>query len=307
MIGLLRSGASRARYSSGRLRASRVFFGLEAEGITMAKRVCVFVDGENFRHSIVGLFEQFNRNDYLPKKADWARLFDHFIECTSIDAERIRTYWYVIEYLDFYPYRIPSPDSEFDKARRILVKGKWCQERITRARGPEVKEEMQRIIAILNEKRERMQRRFEGWRNLQENIAMRSPRIEFRQAGAITFDLFTERLQKEKAVDVKLATDLIMLRDIYDVALIVSGDQDYVPAVQAVKDFGKIVINVAFSARSGKLLPGGARRLNHVTDDSIIAEYEKLGELLGISTTPPIAAKSESAQDQSGADEQPSN
>ena len=92
-------------------------------------------------------------------------------------------------------------------------------------------------------------------------------------------------------MDVKLATDLIMLRDIYDVALIVSGDQDYVPAVQAVKDFGKIVINVAFAARNGKLLPGWGARLNHVTDDSITAEYEKLAAFLGVPTTNPSLKK----------------
>lgn len=253
----------------------------------MSKRICVFVDGENFRYSIVGLFEHFNKNDYLPKKADWAKLFDHFIECTDLsESERIRTYWYVIKYLDFYPYKIPSLDTEFDKAKRVLEKGKWAKDGIAKAGSGGAKSEMKRIVQELDRRRDQMQRRFDGWRNLQENIAMHWPRIEFRQAGAITFDLFTGKLQKEKAVDVKLATDLIILRDIYDVAVIVSGDQDYVPAVQAVKDFGKIVINVAFAARSGKLLPGGARRLNHVTDNSITAHYDKLGPLLGITTGP---------------------
>ena len=249
----------------------------------MDKRICVFVDGENFRHSIVGLFEHFNRNDYLPKKAKWAQLFDHFIDGTNIGGERIRTYWYVIKYLDFFPYKIPNIDSEFDKAKRVLEKGEAIKQRLAEAGDTdEIKKEMKKIVSNLNARRERMQHRFDGWRHLQETIGMRSSRIEFRQAGAITFNLFTEQLQKEKAVDIKLATDLIMLRDIYDVAIIVSGDQDYVPAVQAVKDFGKIVVNVAFETRSGRLLPGGARRLNHVTDDSIKAKYEDLAELLGL-------------------------
>jgi uncharacterized LabA/DUF88 family protein len=58
-------------------------------------------------------------------------------------------------------------------------------------------------------------------------------------------------------VDVNLGVDMVLFRDIYDVAVIVSGDQDYVPAVQAVKDSGKHVVNVAFLARNGVLLPGG--------------------------------------------------
>jgi uncharacterized LabA/DUF88 family protein len=87
---------------------------------------------------------------------------------------------------------------------------------------------------------------------------------------------------QEKAVDVRLATDLIMLREIYDVAILVSGDQDYVPAVQVVKDAGKTVINVAFEDKKGKLLPGGARRLNHLTDSSIAVPHNTLREFLGI-------------------------
>lgn len=113
-------------------------------------------------------------------------------------------------------------------------------------------------------------------------IATRSRAVEFRAAGAITYDLFEDRLRREKAVDVKLATDMIVLSDIYDVAVIVSGDQDYVPAVQAVKDFGKTVMNVAFETRAGKLLPGGARRLNTVTDSVCLVRHMDLTKYLNI-------------------------
>jgi uncharacterized LabA/DUF88 family protein len=68
---------------------------------------------------------------------------------------------------------------------------------------------------------------------------------------------------------VKLATDLLRLKDIYDVAIILSGDGDYVPDVQAVKDCGKHVINVSFLKKNGGVLPGGARRLNRATDRTI--------------------------------------
>ena len=80
----------------------------------------------------------------------------------------------------------------------------------------------------------------------------------------------------------KLASDLIMLRDIYDVAIILSGDQDYVPAVEVVKDSGRRVVNVAFQTRGGQLLPGGARRLNQVTDRSISITHQDLGRFLNL-------------------------
>ena len=74
----------------------------------------------------------------------------------------------------------------------------------------------------------------------------------------------------------KLATDLITLRGIYDVAIIVSGDQDYVPAVQVVKDSGKRVVNVVFRNRAGRLLPGGAKRLNELTDECVEIRHDDI-------------------------------
>jgi len=52
----------------------------------------------------------------------------------------------------------------------------------------------------------------------------------------------------EKGVDVMLATDLIThaYKDHYDTAIVVSGDADFYPALQAVKDFGKHVEIAAF-------------------------------------------------------------
>ena len=94
----------------------------------------------------------------------------------------------------------------------------------------------------------------------------------------MNYNLFKKDLGKEKAVDVKLASDMITLKDIYDIAVIVSGDQDYVPAVEIVKDAGKQVVNVAFLTRNGDLLPGGARRLNQITDwhcDISFTTFEK--------------------------------
>ena len=127
-----------------------------------------------------------------------------------------------------------------------------------------------------------MDRRFQGWINVQDGISSRHTAVEFRRAGAIRYNLFTNALGNEKAVDVKLATDMILLRDIYDTAIILSGDQDYVPAVQAVKDSGKRVVNAAFQTRGGQLLPGGARRLNQVTDESLEIEFSVLSGFLKI-------------------------
>ena len=54
----------------------------------------------------------------------------------------------------------------------------------------------------------------------------------------------------EKGVDIMMATDMLRLAwsDIYDVAVMVTGDGDFAYAVQAVKDLGKHVEVAAFPA-----------------------------------------------------------
>src|SRR5258708_39255370 len=70
------------------------------------KNACIFVDGENLRHSIIDLFESdFNPSDYLPKSAEWQDFFNALV--SKGDALlRLRTYWYVVDEIDFWPYGI---------------------------------------------------------------------------------------------------------------------------------------------------------------------------------------------------------
>ena len=259
------------------------FFFAGIGGVT--KRACVFVDGENFRHAIGDLFEDFDRADYLPKKASWADLFDYLVAQTAravtcSNVERIRTYWYVVAHVDFFPYKFPDPDAETDRLLRLLSKNRELKDQLEALEGTRRLQRMKETVESLRARQGRMNNRFNGWINLQNEISLRHLAIEFRRAGAIRYDLFERSFGPEKAVDIKLAIDLLMLRDIYDIAVIVSGDQDYVPAVEAVKDFGKTVVNVAFKTRGGKLLPGGARRLNQITDNSLHVEYPDLSRHL---------------------------
>ncbi len=200
-------------------------------------RACIFVDGENFRFSIGNLFSNFRREHYLPKSADWSSLFDWIVSQVTQDGERVRTYWYVIESIDYYPYKFPDPTSEHDKLHRLLSQHTDYKDELTPLGWDSRTRRMAEIVEELRGRQARMANRFAGWRNIQDGIATHHDAVEFRRAGAITYKLFDQSLGKEKAVDVKLASDLIILRDIYDVAIILSGDQDYVPAVQYAVSF----------------------------------------------------------------------
>ncbi len=244
-------------------------------------RSCIFVDGENFRYSIVELFPNFRQEDYLPRAADWTGFFNWIVEEVS-GGDRLRTYWYLIQSIDYYPYGLARLAQDPRNAHNVLSVYPPYKSRLDNLQGDAQFAEVRSIIQELNARQTRMDRRFQGWINVQDGIASRHTAVEFRRAGAIRYNLFTNTLGSEKAVDVKLATDMILLRDIYDTAIILSGDQDYVPAVQAVKDSGKRVVNAAFQTRGGQLLPGGARRLNQVTDESLEIEFSSLSGFLKI-------------------------
>lgn len=249
----------------------------------MARKVCVFVDGENFRHAIVHLFESFNPADYLPKKADWDDLFDYLVRssCTGYgDVQRIRTYWYVIQYIDYFPFYFPDAVTETEELKALLSKHEPFRNQLAGLSGNNLTVKLKKLTEMLLKKKTTMQQRFEGWTIIQNAIAKSQKSIEFRRAGGIRYDLFTGEFGTEKAVDVKLAVDLLDLRNIFDIAIIVSGDQDYVPAVEAIKNYGKEVVNAVFRTRGGKLLPGGARRLNQVTDWSYEVPYTDLKAFL---------------------------
>lgn len=248
----------------------------------MGNRACVFVDGENFRHTICDLFDHFSPAEYLPRRANWAGLFDWFVQQASPEAERVRTYWYVIQWMDFYPFALHRLRRNADKLKQVLCEHPPYADELGELRGSGAIQRMQKMVQRLDETRRQMQDRFSEWTSIQNGIAHRHRAVEFRRAGAIKCRLFDCALGPEKAVDVKLATDLIVLKGIYDVAVIVSGDQDYVPAVQVIKDDGKTAVNVAFKTRGGRLLPGGARRLNQATDQGLEIAYSDLAGHLGL-------------------------
>jgi uncharacterized LabA/DUF88 family protein len=250
-------------------------------------RVCVFVDGENLRHTICDLYEPvFDRREYLPKTAEWAKFYDLVVErATGGEGKRMRTYWYVVEHFDAYP-------SLLSKSKRTLPElSTWAirHEKLLRAIVPPIPANGtardERLAELHNEllaKLEVIRTRFDGFTTLQNGIVQKHRALEFRRSGAIPYNLIDGRFGQEKTVDVHLAVDMVTLQANYDLAIIVSGDQDYVPAAQSVKDMGKHVVNVAFKARSGVLLPGGAKRLNQATDWSITLEWEEFRVLLGI-------------------------
>ncbi len=224
------------------------------------KRVCIFVDGENFRFSLGNLFRDgtysFKAHDYLPE-ADWHGFFQTL--CAQPGWELARVYWYVTNEIDYWPHKVPF----VWEAKRRFLRGKGILRRLTDqgCNLSDGNEGLKDAEKELHRRRQAIQKRAEGWHAIHTSIEHRFDQIQFQRFGTIRYDLIERSFGTEKGVDTQLATDLITLSDIYDVALLVSGDADYIPPVSAVKNMGKLVYSVSFLTVNGTKLPGGAWRL----------------------------------------------
>ena len=75
----------------------------------------------------------------------------------------------------------------------------------------------------------------------------------------------------EKGVDIKIAVDMMRLAasDVYDVAILVSGDGDFASVVEAVQDMGKHVENVTAPSTKSKHLGQVCDRVTVLTFDML--------------------------------------
>lgn len=93
----------------------------------------------------------------------------------------------------------------------------------------------------------------------------RVPRLEVRLGTLVYPVAWPEAAPYEKGIDVRVATDMLThaFRGNFDTAVLVSGDNDFADAVQAVKDVGRNVEVALFGTLNS------SRRLRDVADDTI--------------------------------------
>lgn len=91
--------------------------------------------------------------------------------------------------------------------------------------------------------------------------------------GRLVYNNWPSSPPYEKGVDVLLATDMLThcFKNNYDVAILIAGDNDFVPAIQAIKDngkhaeialFGKERTSVQLRKVADKVIAMNARLLN---------------------------------------------
>jgi len=205
----------------------------------------IFVDGENFRQTLIDL-KLLEDEDYFPENFGWSPFFHQLVRDKFSNHFRPyrcqRVYWYVPERAEF--------------------KGKGYDNN-----NINVKEIIEKI---------------EAHQKTQDDICERSARIEFRRAGVVQYRVEKKKVEKirEKGVDVKLATDMVDKIDLFDLAILISGDSDFAPALQAVKDRGKVVGCVQFLDRKNDILPRFSKKLIRTADISKNISFEEIKKAL---------------------------
>jgi uncharacterized LabA/DUF88 family protein len=127
--------------------------------------------------------------------------------------------------------------------------------------------------------------RAEGHREQQEflNTLRETPYLEVRLGGT---KLASGGVPVEKGIDVMLVTDLLHFawNDLYDIAVLVSGDSDFAYALQAIKNMGKHVEVAYFESNISKDLLA-------VADNKHLLDRNFFKDLWARSKRPPYRRK----------------
>jgi uncharacterized LabA/DUF88 family protein len=91
-------------------------------------------------------------------------------------------------------------------------------------------------------------------------------------------DAYDPIRQEQKEVDVAMACEMLMhaLRDHYDVAILVSGDRDFIPAIQHVQAAGKRVEVAAFANSVGSAVIQSADKFYELEKMPLLRMYNPL-------------------------------
>ena len=227
----------------------------------MPLRTAIFVDGANFRANLrdfsFASVPPSGRREYRLEERhfDWKKFFAgvlaKFNQATGWEHQLIRVHWYYAESIS--PW-ISSETLRLRLAQRVV------------SQHPELTGlTPQEVIALAHRWYTQERDYFERLReDVFENIQRRTDFLEFRYVGQYqVHPLRAHRIERdakgeivyrgtqigEKGVDIGIAVDMIAKMPNYDVAILVSGDADFLPVVGYLKDHLKYVYQ--FSVAKG--------------------------------------------------------
>lgn len=278
------------------------------------ENLLVLVDGQNFISHIRKIFDQeFDEEDYLPLTANWSQFFDSIAK--SLGAKTLEVRWYTINELDYMPHIDWAEENlnDFTEAeylvwRRLLIHDSLIdrdpkQGRSHRRLNP-AEVEFLRYSSERTRKKcinrwrincqrnhQEMQRRLQRWHQIQDQVVHQCPNVTMCRVGWQLCALINKRLFSEKGVDIGLVSDLLLLTDEYDTALVISSDGDFVPAISEVRKRGKQIGHVEYEYRDGGKVLGISRRLKQACDFTFSIPYQEFKQFMNIPDEPVVKRK----------------
>jgi hypothetical protein len=212
--------------------------------------VVIFVDGHSLRYVLGTVLPDFDpERSLLPVSAGWRPFFAGLAQSAKrspFTTVLLRSYWYV-------------PGSFVG-----------CNE----IRRPEKEVRERRVLAMEEQ---------EALRKNHQAIARIAGDLEFVSAGSRKYKFDKDPKNAwagEKGVDVAMAVDMLRKTPIYDLAIVLTRDADFIPAINAVKDVGRIVVVPRFTDPQGKLIIETPEELLVAADRTFNIEDLRMRELL---------------------------
>jgi len=226
----------------------------------MNEKVMIFVDGANLNISAIQISNKKYGVDYESLKKN----LNEFLE--SKGFQLIRPYYYVaddkraglrkfFDRLQFFGYDvrlvdISKPYMEYEGADSLV--------NLRVKVGRKMEEEETTNLKYF------LKTQFDS-QGMNENSMCLNDVVSTFDANGYTLELEDVKLlpvDKHKGVDILIATEMLYFGfcNNYDVAVLCSGDQDFIPMIKAVKDMGKRVYVAAFDhscAEKMKRIPDG--------------------------------------------------
>lgn len=218
----------------------------------MPLRTVIFVDGANFRANLRNFkFASPSPSDrgYMLEERhfDWKRFYDGVIQkfnvATGWKHRLIRVHWYYAQTISPWAYseKYASAQAETIMSRYPQICGLTREKVISKAREwyRSERERFERLREVMFENIQRktdfLEFKYVGQYQVRPFEVYR---IEQNDDGEITY---LGRQVGEKGVDIGIAVDMIAKMPYYDVAILVSGDADFLPVVGYLKDHLKQV------------------------------------------------------------------
>jgi len=260
-------------------------------------RAIVLIDAEALREAMArGTWKDKLAESYLPPDADWGSFVSSLAEAALHGSpEFLRTYIYVPRHYDLVPsdplpvVSNPATRTELNMLTHALRKHSSYRRRLESLDGrPEARDAyLLKVREDIEMARIQVRRSVEARLKEQRDLASRFDRIEVRTAGEVTCLLPRTRLARAIGLDIRIAADLLMMRDMYDAAILVCGHNGHVPAVRYAKDSGKVLTSVTIETEDGIPVPRPTGRLETIADRHIRVPVERVAALTG--WPPPIS------------------